>query len=219
MVPTDAALRMIEPSASILRAAEVLFAERARLRAGQQRRTPSRRRQRLPGPACSCRSWSRRSSARRRGARSRSIRCRPSSTTGASSAAGDVDVVIGNWLKPPEDLHLGRLFGDEVVCLVAADHPAAARAAGRGTSALPGREHIAPTPTAPRRARRDRRAPARRRACERNITARCAHFGLIPLMVRSSWLVLTTGRQFCTAICRHALGRAHRRAARSPFRR
>ena len=31
----------------------------------------------------------------------------------------------------------------------------------------------------------------------RNIVARCGHFGLIPQMVASSLLVLTTGRQFC----------------------
>jgi DNA-binding transcriptional LysR family regulator len=31
----------------------------------------------------------------------------------------------------------------------------------------------------------------------RNIAARCPHFGLIPRMVASSLLVLTTGRQFC----------------------
>ena len=31
----------------------------------------------------------------------------------------------------------------------------------------------------------------------RNITARCPHFGLIPSMVASSLLVLTTGRQYC----------------------
>jgi len=32
---------------------------------------------------------------------------------------------------------------------------------------------------------------------QRNITARCAHFSLIPDMVASSLLVLTTGRQYC----------------------
>ena len=31
----------------------------------------------------------------------------------------------------------------------------------------------------------------------RNVTARCPHFGLIPSMVASSLLVLTTGRQYC----------------------
>ena len=28
--------------------------------------------------------------------------------------------MIGNWLKPPPELHMGRLFSDEVACLVAA---------------------------------------------------------------------------------------------------
>ncbi|HEY0201398.1 MAG TPA: LysR substrate-binding domain-containing protein, partial [Burkholderiaceae bacterium] len=32
---------------------------------------------------------------------------------------------------------------------------------------------------------------------QRNIVARSAHFGLIPAMVASSLLVLTTGRQYC----------------------
>ena len=35
----------------------------------------------------------------------------------------------------------------------------------------------------------------------RNITARCPHFGLIPAMVASSLLVLTTGRQYCERFC------------------
>ena len=38
-----------------------------------------------------------------------------------------VDVVVGNWRKPPDDLHMARLFGDEVVSLVAKDHPAVRR--------------------------------------------------------------------------------------------
>jgi DNA-binding transcriptional LysR family regulator len=58
-------------------------------------------------------------------------------------------------------------------------------------------EHIAPTPTHPGCARRDRRATSTRWACSRNITARCPHFGLIPSMVASTLLVLTTGRQYC----------------------
>jgi DNA-binding transcriptional LysR family regulator len=32
---------------------------------------------------------------------------------------------------------------------------------------------------------------------QRNITARCAHFSLMPDIVAGSLLVLTTGRQFC----------------------
>ena len=33
---------------------------------------------------------------------------------------------------------------------------------------------------------------------QRNLVVRSAHFSLIPLMVARSWLVLTTGRLFCT---------------------
>jgi DNA-binding transcriptional LysR family regulator len=32
----------------------------------------------------------------------------------------------------------------------------------------------------------------------RNITVRASHFSLIPLMVADTWLVLTTGRLFCS---------------------
>ena len=45
----------------------------------------------------------------------------------AHLSLGQVDVVIGNWLKPPEDLHMARLFGDEIVSLVNKDHPAVRR--------------------------------------------------------------------------------------------
>ena len=62
------------------------------------------------------------------------------------AAKGEVDLVIGNWLEPPEELHLGRLMSDEVVCLVAQDHPAArARPPGTGrSSATCNCEHVAP---------------------------------------------------------------------------
>jgi DNA-binding transcriptional LysR family regulator len=40
----------------------------------------------------------------------------------------------------------------------------------------------------------------------RNITARCPHFGLIPSMVASSLLVLTTGRQYCERYANGYLG-------------
>ena len=109
-----------------------------------------------------------------------------------------MDVVIGNWLKPPDDLHLGRLFGDEVVCLVARDHPAVRRSSQGGWDAASwlAAEHIAPTPTHPgARGVIDEHLDSL--GLQRNITARCPHFGLIPSMVASTLLVLTTGRQYC----------------------
>lgn len=117
-------------------------------------------------------------------------------------AAGDVDLVIGNWQRPPEELHLARLLDDEVVCLVADDHPAARAVAeprGRGWSVerYLQSEHVAPTPLHPG-------APGvideglQALGLQRRIVVRASHFGLIPLMVARSLLVLTTGRLFCS---------------------
>lgn len=114
-------------------------------------------------------------------------------------AAGEVDLVIGNWLKPPEELHLGRLMSDEIVCLVAEDHPVVRAAPTRAWS--PERylacEHVAPTPL-------HGSAPGvidehlASLGVSRDVMVRSAHFGLIPLMVAQSLLVLTTGRLFCS---------------------
>ena len=95
----------------------------------------------------------------------------------AHLAQGDVDVVVGNWLKPPEDLHLGKLFADEVVCLVSSDHPAVRR--GWTQESWLEAEHIAPTPTHPG-ARGVIDDHLEGLGLARNITARCPHFGLIP---------------------------------------
>jgi DNA-binding transcriptional LysR family regulator len=116
----------------------------------------------------------------------------------AALAQGDVDVVIGNWPTPPEDLHLGKLFSDQVVCLVAKAHPFV-RSQQRKPLSLAdwlSAEHIAPTPTHPG-AKGVIDDHLESLGLRRNITARCPHFGLIPAMVASSLLVLTTGRQYC----------------------
>jgi DNA-binding transcriptional LysR family regulator len=116
-----------------------------------------------------------------------------------SLGAAEVDLVIGNWLKPPEELHLGRLMSDEIVCMVAEDHPVVRSAATRAWS--PERylacEHVAPTPM-------HANAPGvidehlASIGVTRDVMVRSAHFGLIPLMVAQSLLVLTTGRLFCS---------------------
>ncbi|MBC7599636.1 MAG: LysR family transcriptional regulator, partial [Polaromonas sp.] len=109
-------------------------------------------------------------------------------------AQGEFDIVIGNWPAPPDDLHMARLFGDEVVCLVAKDHPALRR--GWDSASWLAAEHIAPTPTHPG-AKGVIDAHLDSLQVQRNITVRCPHFGLIPAMVAGSLLVLTTGRQYC----------------------
>ena len=197
MVPTDAGLRMLAPSASILRAAESMFSDARSFEPGSTRQTfriaasdfldplflprlVAQIKQQAPHGVIEILPLSAESDYRTR------------------LAQGDMDVVIGNWLKPPEDLHLGRLFGDEVVCLVAHDHPAVRRASQGGWDAASwlAAEHIAPTPTHPgARGVIDEHLDSL--GLQRNITARCPHFGLIPSMVASSLLVLTTGRQYC----------------------
>lgn len=193
MVPTDAGLRMIEPSASILRAAEMLFSDARGF--DPQNATSTFRvaasdyldpmflpqlvaQVRTQAPHCH-------------------VEIHPLSAAldyHAQLAQGDVDVVIGNWLQPPDDLHMGKLFADEVVCLVAEEHPAARR--GWTVENWLEAEHIAPTPTHPG-ARGVIDEHLEGLGLARNIVARCPHFGLIPAMVASSLLVLTTGRQFC----------------------
>ena len=110
-------------------------------------------------------------------------------------AAGEVDLVIGNWLKPPEELHLARLVSDEIVCLVGEDNPA-----GRGRWSAERylvAEHVAPLPF-------HANAPGvvddhlASLGLARSVVVRSAHFSLIPLMVAQSLLVLTTGRLFCS---------------------
>ncbi len=192
MVPTVAGLRMIEPAAEILRSAEMLFSDARAFDPATARQTFSLAASDyldplfLPqlvtqikalAPTCG-------------------IDIHPLSADAdyrAHLAQGQVDVVIGNWPKPPGDLHLGRLFGDEVVSLVANHHPAARR--GWDVEAWLAAEHIAPTPTHPgARGFIDEHLASQ--GLVRNITARCPHFGLIPAMVAGSLLVLTTGRQY-----------------------
>ncbi|WBY00678.1 LysR family transcriptional regulator [Ramlibacter tataouinensis] len=193
MVPTDAALRMVEPSARILRAAESLFSDARGFDPATTAQTfrvaasdyldP----QFLPALVADVKAQ----------APHAGIEIHPLSPDGHYSerlAQGEVDVVIGNWLQPPGDLHRAELFTDPVACLVGRDHPAVRR--GWSADDWLAAEHVAPTPLHPG-ARGVIDEHLESLGLARNITARCAHFGLIPAMVAASLLVMTTGRQFC----------------------
>jgi len=114
-------------------------------------------------------------------------------------ATGEVDLVVGNWLEPPGELHLGRLVSDEIVCLVSEQHPAARSGAARGWTAQKylACEHVAPMPLHPG-AVGVLEEHLSAMGLERRIVVRASHFSLIPLMVADSLLVLTTGRLFCS---------------------
>lgn len=193
MVPTDAALRMIEPTASILRSAEVLFSDARgfdpQTATNTFRIAASDYLDPLFLPM-----FVTQVKAQAPGCRIEIHPLSPDSNYQAHLSLGHLDLVIGNWLKPPEELHMARLFGDEIVSLVSADHPAVRR--GWDADTWLAAEHIAPTPLHPgARGIIDQMLDAQ--SLQRNITVRCAHFGLIPDMVASSLLVLTTGRQYC----------------------
>lgn len=193
MVPTEVGLRMIEPSGSILRGAERLFADARGFDPAQARSTfriaasdylDSLFLPRLvalvkaQAPHCHIELTALTSDADYR----------------ARLAQGEVDIVIGNWSAPPDDLHLGALFDDEVVSMVSEQHPAARR--GWDVQAWLGSDHVAPSATHPG-AKGVIDEHLQTLGLARNITTRVAHFSLIPAMVASTLLVLTTGRTFC----------------------
>ena len=112
-------------------------------------------------------------------------------------ARGEVDLVIGNWLSPPAELHLGRLVSDEIVCMVGGDHPAVRSPRQWTVERYLASDHIAPTPLhAGGVGVVDEHLAAQGQV--RRIVVRTPHFGLAPAMVARSPLVLTTGRQFCS---------------------
>ncbi|HMO45287.1 MAG TPA: LysR family transcriptional regulator [Rubrivivax sp.] len=201
LAPTDAALAMLEPAARLLREAETLFSPRQRsgpfdpasadivLRiAASDYLDPLF----LPRIV----------ELLKREAPLAQVELHPLSAEidyRRKLAAGDVDLVIGNWLQPPEELHLSRLMSDEIVCLVAPDHPAATARGARNWTVerYLQSEHVAPMAfhsAAPGVI--DQYLAAQ--GLERKVVVRSAHFSLIPLMVARSWLVLTTGRLFCS---------------------
>jgi DNA-binding transcriptional LysR family regulator len=193
MVPTDAGLRMIEPSASILRAAEVMFSDARGFDPSSAKTVFSLAASDYLDPLFLPQLVAQ--------IKSQAPNCRiemralsPESNYRNHLAQGEIDIVIGNWASPPDDLHMGRLFGDEVVCLVSREHPAVRR--GWDAQSWLEAEHISPTPThlGAKGVIDDHLESL---GLQRNIMARCPHFGLIPAMVASSLLVLTTGRQYC----------------------
>ena len=115
-------------------------------------------------------------------------------------AAGEADLVIGNWTERAGELHRGVLLRDEPACLLSEVHPAARAYDADPGSWTPDRyrqlDHVAPTPLHPG-AIGIVDEGLRELGMDRRIGVRTSHFSLIPLMVARSLLVLTTGRLFC----------------------
>lgn len=106
---------------------------------------------------------------------------------------GSLEIVIGNWPEPPDDMHRSTLIHDEIVCLVDARHPLAKRTMTiddyqRAT-------HIVPLPYAPtQRGLIDTTLAAHQ--IERKARIVVQSFKLAPLLLQHSDLVFTTTRHF-----------------------
>ncbi|MBS0444324.1 MAG: LysR family transcriptional regulator [Proteobacteria bacterium] len=109
-------------------------------------------------------------------------------------ALGQIDVIVGNWPRPPEHLHLSLLLEDEMVCLIRRGHPLLENGALTEAAYLAA-AHVVPTPysmtqlgvvdthLATLKTRRDDRVVV-------------PYFGLAPHVVAESDLVFTTSRHF-----------------------
>ena len=199
LMPTEVAQQLVEPAAVLLQQAETLFGARAGARAFDPAHSQATLRiaasdylDPLFLPELVARI--------RQQAPSVNVELLPLSADydyRKGLARGEADLVIGNWLKPPEELHLARLFSDEVVCLVCDDHIAARNPRGWTEARYLGAEHVAPTALhAGARGVIDEHLDSL--GLKRQIVVRSPHFGLIPLMLAQTQLVLTTGRLFCS---------------------
>ncbi|MBK6714123.1 MAG: LysR family transcriptional regulator [Burkholderiales bacterium] len=198
MVPTEVALQLLEPAATLLRSAEQLFGGKVSARAFDPAAAEVEFRIAASDyldptflPALVTR-------LRLQAPRARLTVHALSADFDyrARLARGELDLAIGNWLEPPDELHLGRLFTDEVVCLVAADHPARREPQRWTVQRYLECDHVAPTPLHAGAAGVIDEHLARQ-GLVRHIVVRSPHFALVPAMLARSHLVLTTGRQFC----------------------
>ena len=107
---------------------------------------------------------------------------------------GAVDLVISNDPRPREDLRIGPLFADEVVCLMRREHPVAQERRLPLARYLNLR-HLAPHTGAP-----PRTGPIdgelAKTGYQRRIVATLPEFNLAPFALLDSDLVLTTARRF-----------------------
>lgn len=200
MTPTPTALALLEPAGRLLQDAEALFGKRSRKSAFEPA-TASLRFRIAASDYLDPLFLPELVALLQRSAPGVQLDLQPLSAEydyRKSLARGEVDLVIGNWLQPPEELHLGRLLSDEVVCLLSTEHPMA-KSNGRGWTVEKylACQHLAPMPLSAGQPGVIEQHLASL-GLTRAVSVRSAHFGQLPQMVARSLLVLTTGRLFCS---------------------
>ncbi len=107
---------------------------------------------------------------------------------------GSVDLVINNDPRPREDLRMGALFTDEVVCLMRKEHPLAQE------RRIPLARYLRMRHLAPHTGSQPRSGPIdgelAKTGYQRQIVATVPEFNLAPYALLGSDLVFTTARRF-----------------------
>lgn len=126
-----------------------------------------------------------------------SVQVRPSDPAFDAARAfdeGGLDLVISNDPRPREDLRMGVLYSDEVVCMMRRDHP---RAQDRR---LPLARYLALRHLAPHASSAPRTGPIdgelAKTGYQRQVVATVPEFNLAPHVLLHTDLVFTTARRF-----------------------
>ncbi|WJF89139.1 LysR substrate-binding domain-containing protein [Paraburkholderia bonniea] len=107
---------------------------------------------------------------------------------------GKLDIVIGNWPEPPEQLHLSNLFVDQIVCLMSTSHPFVKRDELTLDAYLHA-PHLAPTPySVGQRGAID--VHLARERLKRQVVVTLPYFNVAPYVLIKSDLIFTTTRLF-----------------------
>lgn len=108
----------------------------------------------------------------------------------------ELDLVIGNWPAPPGHLHLSLLLEDELVCLMARDHPLAQDGREQVSEAdYLAASHVSPQPYALTHRGVVETYLAERRQ-QRYSQVQVPYFALAPAIVANTRLLFTTARHF-----------------------
>ena len=107
-------------------------------------------------------------------------------------AEGELDIVIGNWPEPPENLHIAPLLTDDIVCLMARGHHLAQ---GMTVEQYLEAGHIVPLPfSSTHRGVIDQHLARLR--LRRNARVTVPFFSMAPHMLANTDLIFTISRHF-----------------------
>ena len=108
--------------------------------------------------------------------------------------AGHIDLVVSNEPRPREDLRLGTLYTDEVVCMMRAGHPFVQERRFSLARYLRMRHVVPHAAAVPRTGPID--GELAKTGYQRRIAATVPEFNLVPYVLTRSDLVFTTARRF-----------------------